>query len=150
MYSDVIFDLRRVDRATRLAPSSYLLLPGLLHVPFLPPAFRHSRYSASKSSARSAPIFLILLSISPSLSCLLSDSFFFLLRCKVSFNWVDIDRCNEKSCWGYSYELRPRRTACRGILLLRRSDKFFDSLLQFQRYFYRRRYRREAIMRVAR
>lgn len=33
----------------------------------------------------------------------------FLLHCKVSFNWVDIERCNEKSCWGYSYgcQLRP-------------------------------------------
>lgn len=73
-------------------------------------------------------------SSSPSLYLsVLPSPFSFLLRCKVSFNWVDIDRCNEKSCRGYSYgrQLRPRRTICRSFLFLRCSDKCSDRSSNF-------------------
>ena len=49
----------------------------------------------------------------------------FLLHCKVSFNWVDIDRCNEKSCRGYSYgrQLRLQCIICLSFFFLHYADK---------------------------
>lgn len=100
-----------IDRSgsSRLLYSFSDSLPCVLfHSPF----HNTSRISASSSRSNSRsilrPFSLGLRSPSP-----------FLLRCKVSFNWVDIDRCNEKSCRCYSYgrQLRPQCIICRSFFL---------------------------------